>query len=60
MWIISKYSGLVNADRVIRFSENHNGTYAYCQGAAYLLTDKPAMATIIEALKKHSDFLEVE
>lgn len=60
MWIITKYSGVINSDRVIRFAEGSNGTYAYYQGAAYLLSTKPVVATILEALRNHAEFLEVE
>lgn len=60
MWIITNYSGVVNSDHVIRFSESNNGTYAYCKGAAYMLSAEPVVATIIEALKNHADFLEVD
>ena len=60
MWIITKYSGVINSNRVIRFAEGNNGTYAYFQGAAHLISTEPVVANIIEALKNHADFLEVD
>lgn len=60
MWIISKFSGVLNTQHVFRFYENSYGTHAYCNGASYLISDKPVLATIIEALKNNYDFLEVD
>lgn len=60
MWIITKYSGIINSNRVIRFAESSNGTYAYCQGAAYMLSAKPILDTILVALRGHAEILEVD
>lgn len=61
MWIISKFTGVINTQHITRFYENSFGTHAYCYGgASYLISDKPVLATIIEALKNNHDFLEVE
>ena len=60
MWIISKFSGVISADAVTRFTENSFGTHAHCGAATLMISDKPVLATIIEALKSGQDFLEVE
>lgn len=60
MWIITKRSGVINSDQVTRFTENNYGTHAYCHGQAYLISEERILPTIIEALKNHNDFLEVE
>ena len=60
MWIISKFSGMLNTRHLARCYENHSGTYAWFPGgAAYLISDKPVTTTIIEALRNNQDFLEV-
>lgn len=60
MWIITKHSGLINTQHVLRFYENSYGTHAYCGGASYLISQEPVMAIIIEALRTGAKFMEVE
>lgn len=60
MWIISKFSGIINTRHITRFYENSYGTHAYCNGASYLISDKPVLAIVIEALKTGATFVEVE
>ena len=60
MWIITRLSGVISADAVTRFTENSFGTYAHCGTAALLISEKPVLTTIVEALKSGCDFLEVE
>lgn len=60
MWIVTKFSGVLNAKHITRFYENSYGTHAYCYGASYLISDKPVLAIVIEALKTGATFVEVE
>lgn len=60
MWIITKTAGVISADAVTRFTENHFGTHAHVGAASYLVSEEPVLTTIIEALKSGDDFLEVE
>jgi hypothetical protein len=60
MWIITKLSGVISSDAVTRFTENTYGTHAHVGPAAYLISDKPVLKTIVEALKNNDDFVEVE
>ena len=60
MWIISKLSGVINADQVSRFTESPLGTYAHFKNYVFAISDKPVLATIVDAMKNNQDFLEVE
>ena len=60
MWIITKHSGAINTNTVIRFTENHFGTHAHCGTTTFLVSDRCVLATIIDALKNNQEFLEVE
>ena len=60
MWIISKLSGVINADQVSRFTESPSGTNAHFKNFVFTISDKPVLATIIDALKNGDNFLEVE
>jgi hypothetical protein len=60
MWIITRLSGVISADAVTRFTENSFGTHAHIGSASYMVSEKPVLATIIEALRNNQDFLEVE
>lgn len=60
MWIITKTAGVINSSHVTRFTENNYGTHAYCHGAAYMLSDKHILDTILVALRGHAHILEVD
>lgn len=60
MWIVTKYGCIINSQHVTRFTENNQGTRAYCGSLVYPVSSEPILATIIEALKNHADFMEVE
>lgn len=60
MWIITKFSGVINTKTVTRFIENSFGTHAQIGTASYLISEKQVLTTIIDALKNGEHFLEVE
>ena len=60
MWIVTKFSGVLNGKHITRFYENSYGTHAYCYGASYLISDKPVLAIITEAMKTGATIVEVE
>ena len=60
MWIISKQSGVINADQVSRFTETPCGTHAHFKNFVFTISDNHVLTTIVDALKNNQDFLEVE
>jgi hypothetical protein len=58
--VITKLSGVINVDAVTRFTESSFGTRAHCGTATFILSEKPILTTIVEAIRNKQDFLEVE